>query len=62
MKLDETAVEAAAREAFWSDDVGGHVRGHWTWETIPEQGRQEYRRLVTATITAYLTALTEGRS
>lgn len=62
MTLDDKAVEAAAAEAFFSDDVGGHVRGHWTWETIPEQGREEYRRLVRATITAYLTTLTEGRS
>lgn len=61
MKLDDEAVETAAREAFWSDDTAGHIKGHWTWETIPQIGRDEYRRLVRATITAYLTAL-EGKS
>lgn len=48
-------VEAAAREAFWTDDVGGHhkagSRPH-TWENIPEVGRENYRTMVRAVLAA----------
>jgi hypothetical protein len=32
----------------WADDMGGHIKGRWSWETIPEEGRENYRRLVRA--------------
>src|SRR5436305_1109158 len=49
-------IEAAAREAFWTDDLGGHIKGRWTWETIPEEGRENYRKMVRAVLSAAATA------
>ena len=45
-------VEAAAKEAFFVDDLGGHIKGRWTWDTIPEEGRENYRKLSRAVVTA----------
>lgn len=50
--LPERTVEAAARDAFWRDDVGGHIRGRWTWDAIPEEGRENYRATIREAITA----------
>jgi hypothetical protein len=52
MLTSDEAVEAAAREAFWQDDVGGHIKGRWTWETIPDDGRENYRQMVRAALAA----------
>ena len=46
------AVEAAAKEAFFVDDLGGHIKGRWTWDTIPEGGRENYRKLARAILNA----------
>jgi hypothetical protein len=46
---DDATIEEASREAFLTDDLGGHIRGDGhTWDTIPEQGRENYRTLVRA--------------
>lgn len=45
-------IENAAREAFWADDTGGHIRGRWTWDTIPAEGQENYRKLVRAVLAA----------
>jgi hypothetical protein len=55
-QLDEPAVEAAAREAFWTDDLGGHIKGKHTWDSIPDEGRENYRTMIRAAIRAYLAA------
>jgi len=47
-------VERAAREAFWIDDLGGHIKGRHTWDSIPEQGRVNYRTMIRAALTAAL--------
>lgn len=46
------AVEAGAQAAFWEDDMGGHIKGSFTWDTIPEEGRENYRKMVRAVLTA----------
>lgn len=57
LTVTDEAVEAAAREAFWTDDVGGHhkpgAQPH-TWENIPEVGRENYRTMIRAAIAAAL--------
>ena len=53
-EIPEALVEKAAREAFMSDDLAGHHRHNgspfnyspFTWESIPEVGRENYRRMV----------------
>jgi hypothetical protein len=45
-KHRERAVEAAARAAFFRDDVGGHIKGGFTYDSIPEVGRENYRCMV----------------
>ena len=50
----DEAIERAAREAFWTDDVGGHIRGSHTWESIPEKGRENYRTMIRAALKAAL--------
>jgi len=53
----DEAIERAAREAFWTDDMGGrHKPGRQphTWENIPEAGRENYRTLVRAVARALL--------
>jgi hypothetical protein len=50
--FSDDAIEQAAREAFWTDDVGGHIKGHWTWEKLPEDGRENYRKMVRGVIHA----------
>lgn len=57
----EAMVEAGAREAFFTDDAGGHIRGGYTWDTIPEIGRQNYRTMVRAVLHAALTAAYETK-
>lgn len=52
-------VEAGAREAFFTDDAGGHIRGGHTWDTIPEVGRENYRTMVRAVLHAALRAAGE---
>ena len=49
-------VEAGAREAFFTDDAGGHIRGGFTWDTIPEVGRENYRAMVRGVLHAALAA------
>lgn len=46
------AVERAARAAFFCDDENGHIQGRWTYDTIPEKGRQDYRKMTRAALTA----------
>lgn len=48
----DEAVEAAARDAFWRDDLGGHIKGRWTWDTIPDEGRDNYRAMSCAALIA----------
>lgn len=52
----DAMVEAGAREAFFTDDAGGHIRGGHTWDTIPEVGRENYRTMVRAVLHAALRA------
>ena len=52
MRFSDEMVEAGAKAAFWQDDLGGHVKGPWTWETIPEEGRMNYRAMMTAALEA----------
>lgn len=52
----DAMVEAGAREAFFTDDAGGHIRGGFTWETIPEVGRENYRKMVRGVLHAALVA------
>lgn len=52
VKHDEATVERMSREVFWVDDQGGHIKGRWTWDTIPEEGRENYRRLIRVALTA----------
>lgn len=59
MKITEEMVEAGAKAAFWQDDLGGHIKGPWTWETIPEEGRMNYRAMMTAALEA-IAAIKEG--
>lgn len=60
-------VEKAAQEAFWSDDISGHHKASpfnyspYEWETIPEAGRENYRRLVRAILSAVAPDLAEER-
>jgi len=49
-------VEAGARAAFFQDDLGGHIKGKWTFDTIPEGGRENYREMVRAVLGAALAA------
>lgn len=56
-QVTDAMVERAAREAFWTDDIGGHhKRGPTphTWENIPEQGRENYRTMIRAALRAAL--------
>jgi hypothetical protein len=57
VEFTDEDVERAAKEAFWTDDMGGHhkpgTRPH-TWENIPEVGRENYRTLVRAVLRAAL--------
>lgn len=57
---DADLIGRLAQAAFYSDDIGGHhkpgpfVYSPHTWESIPEAGRENYRRLmrdVLATLT-----------
>lgn len=52
MNIPAQAVEAAAKEAFFVDDLGGHIAGRWTWDTIPDDGRENYRKLALAVLNA----------
>ena len=52
--FSDESIDRAAAAAFFQDDLGGHVRGHWTWATIPEEGRNNYRTMVRAVLTAVL--------
>jgi len=45
-------IDAAAAQAFRTDDLRGHVRGGWDWDTIPASGRRNYRALVVAILDA----------
>jgi hypothetical protein len=49
-RIDPVLVEKAAEAAFWQDDLGGHVRGRWTWDSIPEEGRENYRTTIEAAL------------
>ena len=49
----DAVINAAAREAFWTDDISGHHkagRSPHTWENIPEVGRENYRTLIRAVV------------
>lgn len=59
--IDDAMVERAAREAFWADDIGGHIKGDHTWESIPEEGRDAYRTMIRAALGAALRQ-TEGQA
>lgn len=50
------AIEDAARDAFWTDDLGGHIKGGWTWDTIPDLGRANYRTMALAALAAAVKA------
>ena len=46
MRITDEIVEAAARDAFLSDAINGHHKGGiYTWESIPEIGRENYREM-----------------
>lgn len=51
-EITDEMVERGAEAAFWQDDVGGHIKGPWTWATIPEEGRENYRQMVRAALSA----------
>lgn len=49
----EADVEAVARAAFDADSLGGHHKGGpWTWESIGEDGRVNYRALAELSLRA----------
>jgi len=52
--------EEAARAMFRADDLGGHIRGPWTWETIPEVGRANFRSAVDAVLSVVLVPLDDA--
>ena len=53
----DAMVEAGAQAAFFTDDVGGHIRGDRnTWESISEIGRSNYRAMVRSVLTESLAA------
>lgn len=58
--ITKEQVEAGAREAFFTDDVGGHILGGYTWDTIPEEGRENYRIMVRAVLHAALNVRREA--
>ena len=47
------AIDQAAQAAFFSDVVGGHIRGNASWGSIPQVGRDNYRTLVTEILNSY---------
>lgn len=55
-RLAPEVIEAAARAAFFEDDLGGHVKGKWTYDTIPDEGRENYRKMVRAALQAAIAA------
>jgi len=52
--VSDEDVERAAQDAFFTDMIGGHHNGLFTWETIPEEGRENYRKMVTSVLAAVL--------
>lgn len=52
--ITDEMVERGAEAAFFQDDLGGHIAGRWTWATIPDDGRENYRRMVRAVLAASL--------
>lgn len=52
--ISEGMIERAAVAAFNRDTLDGHHKGGvWTWESIPEQGRCNYRLTVRAALEAH---------
>jgi hypothetical protein len=45
-------LDVCARAAFMRDDLAGHVRGPWTYDTIPAEGRREFRATAVAVLNA----------
>lgn len=54
VEITDEMVERGARAAFFRDDVGGHIKGRWTYDTIPEIGRENYRAMVRDVLIAAL--------
>jgi hypothetical protein len=48
----EEVVERAARAAFQYDADNGHHRRPFSWDEIPEAGRDNYRELARAVLRA----------
>lgn len=57
------ARERGMRAAFFQDGLGGYVKGPWTFDTIPEEARENYRKMVAAVLeeAAPLIALAERK-
>ncbi len=53
-EVTDEMVDRGAEAAFFQDDLGGHIKGRWTWATIPEEGRENYRAMVRAVLEAAL--------
>ena len=49
-------VEHGAREAFFTDMIGGHHNGLFTWDSIPDEGRENYRVMIRHVLAAVLPA------
>lgn len=52
--ITDDMVERAAEAAFFRDDLGGHIPGRWTWSTISDEGRENYRLMVREVLAAAL--------
>jgi hypothetical protein len=53
-EITDEMVERGAEAAFFCDDLGGHIGGRWTWATIPDEGRENYRAMVRDVLEAAL--------
>lgn len=61
--VDAASVEAASREMFWADDLGGHHKPGYqphTWENIPEVGRENYRTGIRAALAVVAERIARG--
>jgi hypothetical protein len=47
-------VQRGAEAAFFSDMIGGHHNGLFTWDSIPEEGRENYRTMMRHVLAAVL--------
>lgn len=47
-------VRRGAEAAFFYDMIGGHHNGLFTWDSIPEEGRENYRTMMRHVLAAVL--------